>query len=378
MRKDKLLKLTFLFISLLTISFARADLSMLLQSPQGNISSSTWSNALTSYLSQCADGDCPCVLVVAEGIQGQDTSANMWIGSFAQGQTSQIWAGYASRLANSGQNNESVSMDTNLCKRRNGVASIVNGQACIPGRSCKDPSVYRALADDLGLPDDVALTSFYFSTPMQNETYKFHDFYPCNSPPCPATLGCLGLERHAMKSLCLNYMGSDGSNGIEAPEKGGVWLYFHNINQPSQNTGSQQSAEQGLSKFENGLCSNVAMSDLNSGASVSGTSYSDGSNSDESSGGSGGSGGMDFGNMALQSGNIINENLAQSMEDSKELTEEHKAYQEEINKQKAFTIESCVKTTSEACPNADSNSVQSYCDAPSEVQRSGCKFGEEA
>ncbi len=324
-------------------------------------------------MSQCSSGDCPCVLVVAEGISGENTSANMWIGTFKGGMATELWSGYASRLANSGQNDSSVSMDTDLCKRRNGVASIVNGEACIPGRSCRDPSIYRNLARELGLPQDVALTSFYFSTPMQNETYKFHDFYGCNSPPCPATLGCLGLERHAMKSLCLNYMGSDGSNGINTQENGGVWLYFHNINAPSQNMGSLPMAGEGFNKFsKGGLCSHIPTTHLSTGASVSGTDYSSG-DGDSSGGGNGGSSG-DY--MSLMSGtsNIVNERLQQQQA---EQAAEQEQLLAKVDEQAAFTTQSCIKTTTEACPNADESAISQYCSDPEGVERSGCDFGGE-
>ncbi len=368
-----------------------ADINSLLQSPQGNISSNVWSNAVTSYLSQCAGGQCPCVLVVAEGIQGNNTSTNMWIGSFKEGMVSELWSGYGSRLANSGQNDESVSMDTGPCKKRNGDATVSGNEACLmrtkngkPYPSCRPLTQYRSIMQELDIPDGVATTSFYFSTPMQNETYKFHDYYTCNTLPCTGTAGCLGLDRQAMKSLCLNYMGSNGSNGYTAEEKGGVWLYFHNLNQPSQNVGSRESAEQGLKAFEQGHCSNIPIVSLSSGEIVSGVSVAGSSGSDFSGdsysggSGSGSGGGMDMGSMALQSGNIVNDSLKQNMENNKAMMEQQAALQEKLDQQKQFTVDSCIKTTTDACPNAQSGNIENYCSAPDEVKRSGCKFGEEA
>ena len=363
-----------LFISSLPIS---AEFMNIAQSPQGNISSQVWSSAVTSYMSQCSDGDCPCVLVVAEGISGQNTSANMWIGTFKGGMPTELWSGYGSRLANSGQNDENVSMDTDLCKRRNGVATVSGNTACIPGRSCRDVSVYRNLADQLGLPDDVALTSFYFSTPMQEEVYKFHDFYECSSPPCPSTLGCLGLERFAMKSLCLNYMGSDGSNGINAPERGGAWLYFHNTGQPSQNMGSSAMAEQGYDRFSQaGLCSNVSSVHLSSGEMASATDVGGSSSGNDNQSGSGSGG--NSGQLISQASNLINETLQKNIESEQALIEEHKSQQEEIEAAAKAVIQSCQQTTVEACPNADESAISRYCDDPEGVARSGCKFGDEA
>ncbi len=366
-----------IFIFTFFMNFAYADFNTLLSAPQGGISSEVWQGALTSYMSQCSSSECPCVLVIAEGISGQDTSANMWIGTFKGGMATELWSGYASRFANNGQNDRSVSMDTDLCKRRNGVAEVSNGQACIPKRKCKDPSVYKNLADQLGLPEGVALTSFYFSTPMQNETYKFHDFYACNSPPCPATLGCLGLERHAMKSLCLNYMGSDGSNGINAQENGGAWLYFHNEGPPSQNTGSLPMAGQGFNKFaEGGLCSHIPTVSLSSGEIVSGTDYS-GSGSDSSNSASSGENAM---SLISGTGDIVNQRLQEQQQNRglPSISEEHEQFQKSIEEQRALTTESCVKTTTEACPNAESSAISEYCADPEGVERSGCEFGGES
>jgi len=366
------LKFIFLALSCSTQLSTMADFNQLIQSPPSNISSNVWQSALTSYMSQCAGGDCPCVLVIAEGIPGQNTSAQMWIGTFKDGLTSELWSGYASRLANSGQNDENVSMDTNLCKRRNGVATMQGGMACIPGRRCKDPSVYRSIAQQLGLPDDVALTSFYFSTPMQNEMYKFHDFYGCNSPPCPQTLGCLGLERQAMKNLCLSYMGSDGSNGINAPERGGVWLYFHNTGQPSQNSGSLPMAGQGYNRLaEGGLCSNILTTHLSSGESVAGTSNGGSSGSSYSSERPQGKTGS---SPMVRLTDSVNQLLQESQERQKAIQEG----KQEFEQQEAFTIEACKKTTREACPNAEDSKIGQYCEDQENIAHNGCQFDQEA
>lgn len=367
----------FFILSLLICTSLSADFSSLLSSPQGNISPQVWSEALTSYMSQCSSGNCSCVLVVAEGITGDIKSANMWIGTFKGGMATELWSGYASRLATSNQNTQSVSKDTNPCKRRNGVASIKHGMACIPGRKCKDPSIYRNLADELGLPEGVALTSFYFSTPLQNEMYKFHDFYPCKTPPCPGTLGCLGLERHAMKSLCLNYMGSDGSNGVKAPENGGVWLYFHNMGAPSQNVGSESQAQLGFEKFEKaGLCSNIPSISLSSGEVVNGVDFSGGSSSSRSERGSFGGSAGNYMQLMQGTNQIVNDTIKQQQQTRglPTISEQHKKFLESIQKSKETTAKSCITTTTKACPNVDSSTISQWCAKPEKSQRNGCKF----
>ncbi|MCF8058474.1 MAG: hypothetical protein K9K67_04205 [Bacteriovoracaceae bacterium] len=340
----------------------------LLRAPLGNISQSVWRNALVSYLSQCV-GECPCALVVSEGIQGDINSANMWIGTFKDGQPTELWSGLASRLASGDQNRENVSMPTDRCKRRNGVAEVRGNQACIPQRSCRDVSVYRSLADELGLPENVALTSFYFSTPMQNEMYKFHDFYPCTSTPCPATLGCLGLERHAMKALCLNHMGSNGSNGIEAPERaGGVWLYFHNTGRPNQNPGDEDSAFAGYrSLAQNGKCSNVSTANLSSGELMSPSSIL------ASGGGrttSGRSPSSSNGGGLLQG---FNQLAGLGQQQGQERGEEQALSPQQEQFQRAIRRE-CNQTTAEACPNVSESIINEYCEDVRRFTRNACEF----
>lgn len=349
---------------------AEQKLGMILSNPPSGIERGVWENAVTSQLSQCANGDggdCKCALVVSQGIQGDIYSATMWIGTFARGEQTTLWTGYASRKASADQNRTSVNMPTNRCKRRNGVATVTGNRACVPGRQCRDASVYRALIAELGLPPTVALTSFYFSTPMQNETYKFHDFYGCRSPRCPATLGCLGLERHAMKDLCLRHMGSDGSNGINEPERGGVWLYFHNVGSPGMR-GSRQAAVQGFENMMTGrVCGQTSTAQLGDGSSYvnPGDYAASGEGEDYSSGGDSVGSAMQvmqgFGNGSYQPSE------APQGAETPEQKEAQAAYIEEV-------INACEQTVSEACPNVESNVIRDYCANQRSYKRGSCEF----
>lgn len=178
-----------------------------------------------------------------------------------------------------------------------------------------------------------------------------------------------------MKSLCLNYMGSDGSNGIKAQENGGVWLYFHNINAPSQNMGSLSMAEEGFKNFSQaGLCSHIPTIHLSSGAKVSGTNFNDDSSSNSASTRSVGSSAGNY--MSLMSGtsDIVNQRL---QEQQTQRAEEREKLLASIEEQDKFTSESCVKTTTEACPDADESAISRYCSDPEGVERIGCEFAGE-
>lgn len=375
------LGLAFLLITSAMAQDSAANLQNLLNQPLAYISGDVWKKALTSYLSKCK-GNCPCSLVVAEGISGNDTSAKMWIGTFKGGSAVELWSGRASRLANSGQNDTSVNMDTNLCKRRNGVASVAGDNCCIPGRTCRSCSVYKSIAADLGLPDTVELTSFYFSTPMHNETYKFHDFYGCPRNECPATLGCLGLERHAMKALCMNHMGSDGSNGVTAPERGGTWLYFHNINAPPS-SGSEEEAKQGLERLARGeICTDTSTAHLGSGQLMSPGDYaidpqstSPSSNntaghksndSTDSNSGGGGNGGQlaaaSIGAVGVVAGAYYASKAGDDAADAEadEAAGESRGY--------------CRDSITKSCEMRTQAEIDQYCSKPIAYDRVGCTF----
>lgn len=359
---------------------AQAAFDNLVSSSPSGIEQSVWRNAVTSQLSACANGetgDCKCALVIAQGIQGDIYSATMWVGTFKwegnQMAPKTLWSGYASRKASGDQNRESVNMPTDRCKRRNGVASrLGNGMAQIPGRTPRPVSTYTNLIAELGLPSNVALTSFYFSTPMQNETYKFHDFYACRSPSCPATLGCLGLERHAMKDLCLRHMGSNGSNGIDAPERGGVWLYFHNIQSPGMR-GSRQAAIQGTRQFMNGACAQTSTARLGDGSSYvaelgnySASGLGDGATSYDGSSGSAVGSSLQamqaFGNSGYQPPQAPGEG------DTPEQQEAFAAYTREV-------VDACQETVSSSCPQLELDIVRDYCaDNESYVRKGRCEL----
>jgi|GEM_PF-2584509 len=375
-----LLPFTFVVLSSLVFAQPGADtqrLQSILSDPPDGINSDVWRGAVISYLSQCAGGgqDCKCALVIAQGIQGDVSSTTMWIGTFKGGSPIRLWTGYGSRLAVSHQNTTSVNMPTDRCKRRNGIATVSGDQACIPGRRCRHVSVYRDLADELGLPADVALTSFYFSTPMHNEMYKFHDFYGCSQPPCPGTLGCLGLERQAMRALCLNHMGSNGSNGIDAPERGGAWLYFHNNSTPPSR-GSEMTAAEGLAKFEQGMvCGDTSTAHLSSGELIAPDArYGDGAgggNSEEyysNNGMNPVSSGMEVMNQMGAAG--YSPNGVPSSGDA--YGDPAKSEQdEELTRQ---VIDSCQGTVQNSCPEVEGAVVREYCANPRAFRRGSCEF----
>ena len=368
--------LYFLLLSLVAVtSFANRDdpaqeayQELLRNAPQG-IDNSVWRKAVTSQLSACAQGktgDCKCTLVLAQGIQGDIYSATMWIGTFTRGGNNYLvpkalWTGYASRKASSDQNRESVNMPTDRCKRRNGIGETVSpGMVRIPGRRPRPTSTYISLMQELGLPQDYInrgiYTSFYFSTPMQDEMYKFHDFYGCRSPQCPATLGCLGLERQAMKDLCLRHMGSDGSNGIDRPETSGVWLYFHNIGAPRER-GNDSLAVEGVRRFMAGTCSNTDLAELGDGSSSELGNYAASGLGDSATDYDGSSGNavassmqamQAFGNSGYQPPG------APEGVETPEQQEAHAAYTREV-------VDACQDTVSSSCPNLDSNVVRDYC-----------------
>jgi hypothetical protein len=348
----------------------RERLNMLLSSPLGGISNGVWSSALTSYLSQC-EGDCPCALVIAEGDSGDIHSTDMWIGAFKDGQPTELWSGRSARHA--GKNRVNVSMSTDRCKKRNGVAEVRGNQACIPNRDCRPAAVYRALIRELGLPDGVALTSFYFSTPMQIERYKFHDFYACSESRCPSTLGCLGLERQSMKALCLNHMGSNGSNGIDAPERGGVWLYFHNTGRPDGNSGSEAQAARGLANLANGKCSNVSTAHLSSGQIMSPTSILANNRGSRSSGrgpaSSSGGGGYGAAQLGLQG--VQQVGAASQPQDGQGQVE-----RPQEDKSVEIISNQCAETTSKACPNVPNSTIRDYCRDVERYDRRACEFEE--
>lgn len=229
-----------------------------------------------------------------------------------------------------------------------------------------------SLIEELGLPPTVALTSFYFSTPMQNEMYKFHDFYPCSSPSCPSTLGCLGLERFAMKDLCLRHMGSNGSNGIDEPERGGVWLYFHNIRSPGIR-GSEQQAIEGARQFMRGTCASTSTARLGDGSSyvsdlgghgVSGPG--DGATDYDGSSGSAAGSAMQamqaFGNSSYQPPE------APQGAQTPEQQEAFAAYTREV-------VDACQDTVNSSCPELDPQIVRDYCaDQESYVSGGSCEL----
>lgn len=232
-------------------------------------------------------------------------------------------------------------------------------------------SAYTNLIQELGLPSDVALTSFYFSTPMQNEMYKFHDFYPCSSPQCPSTLGCLGLERHAMKDLCLRHMGSNGSNGIDAPERGGVWLYFHNISSPGVR-GSAAAAVQGVRQFMNGTCSQTSTARLGDGSSyVSPGNFAASGLGDGAMDYSGSSGSaVDSSLQAMQAFGNSGYQPPQAPEgaETPEQQEAHAAFTREI-------VSVCQETVNDSCPNLDPQIVNDYCsDHEAYVREGDCQL----
>ncbi len=371
----KIISFVLVYLISLTVSsndnLDRERLNNLLRAPLGGISNGVWSSALTSYLSQC-EGDCPCALVIAEGDSGDIHSTDMWIGTFKDGQPTELWAGRSARHA--GENTVNVSMSTDRCKTRNGVAEVRGNQACIPKRDCRPASVYRALIRELGLPDGVALTSFYFSTPMQNEKYKFHDFYACSESRCPSTLGCLGLERQSMKALCLNHMGSNGSNGIDAPERGGVWLYFHNTGRPQSNSGSEAQAARGLANLANGKCSNVSTAHLSSGQIMSPTSILATNRGSRSSGRGPASSSGGGGYAAMQQGLQGVQQIGTAYQPQDEKEEEEGSQQE----RESFEVISnqCAETTSKACPNVANTTIRDYCRDVERYDRRACEFEE--
>lgn len=339
-----------------------AEYNQIASNPPNGISQSVWAGATQSFLSQINNGsNAKCVLVIAEGRQGDITSANMWIGHFLQGSSQSLWSGYASRFAVPHQNTTSVNMPTDRCKRRNGLAEVKGNEACIRDR-CLDISVYRNMIDDLGLPPDVAITSFYFSTPLQKEVYKFHDFYGCSEPPCPQTLGCLGLERHTMKSLCVNYMGNNGSNGLDTPEKGGVWLYFHNMGAPPS-LGSPQEAGLGLQKLKNGsACANVTPVNLASGELQNISAPNSSGISDEQAI-----------SQHYESEGVNGADLAQSL--SQMSPELAKQIAEQKTEEIGELVAMCESVVVQSCPDADIPLVREYCANQRAYERKGsCEF----
>lgn len=356
----------------------RFDDQILTPPAESGIDRGVWENAVISQLSQCANvenennsEDCKCALVIAQGVRDIYTT-RMWIGTFARGSVNTLWQGYASRKASADQNRTSVNMRTNRCKRRNGVASVSGNRACIPGRQCRDVSVYRALVAELGLPPTVALTSFYFSTPMQNETYKFHDFYPCSASSCPATLGCLGLERHAMKDLCVRHMGSNGSNGIDAPERGGAWLYFHNISSPGVE-GSKEMAFQAYKKMATGrtLCASTSTARLGDGSDwAPAGDYAltgDGDGATDYSGSSGSASGSAMQAMQAFGNSGYQPPAPPQGAETPEQQEAQAAYTKQI-------IDACEATVADACPRVDANVIRDYCADNRAYRRGSCEF----
>jgi hypothetical protein len=367
--------LYFLFWSVVTVtSFANQNdpapeaFRRLASDPPSGIDGSVWREAVTSQLSQCANGeggDCKCTLVVAQGIQGDIASVTMWIGTYRWENNSLVpktlWSGYGSRKASGDQNRTSVNMPTDRCKRRNGIGSEVSpGMVQIPGRRPRPTSTYINLMQELGLPQEYInqgiYTSFYFSTPMHNEMYKFHDFYPCSSPSCPATLGCLGLERLAMKDLCLRHMGSNGSNGFDEPEKGGVWLYFHNIGAP-ESRGSEGQAIEGTRSFMRGTCSSTSLAELGDGSTPITGSFAASGIGDSAMDYDGSSGNAVSSSMqAMQAFGNSGYQPPQAPEgaETPEEQEAYAAYTREV-------VDACQDTVSSSCPNLDSNVVRDYC-----------------
>ncbi|MCR9203806.1 MAG: hypothetical protein NXH75_04455 [Halobacteriovoraceae bacterium] len=355
----------------------RFEQEILTPPSDAGIDQNVWQNAVISQLSQCANvdneensEDCKCALVVAQGVRDIYTT-RMWIGTFAGGTTTPLWQGFASRKASADQNRTSVNMRTNRCKRRNGVATVSGNQACIPGRRCRDASIYRNLVAELGLPPTVALTSFYFSTPMHNETYKFHDFYPCTESRCPATLGCLGLERFAMKDLCLRHMGSNGSNGIDAPERGGAWLYFHNINSPGVE-GDRDTAFRAYKKMAQGtLCANTSTARLGDGSPWTpsgGHSLTEsGFGGDQYDGSSGSASGSAMQAMQAFGNSGYQPPAPPEGAETPEQQEAQAAYTKQI-------IDACEETVSDACPQVESNVIRDYCADQRSYERGSCEF----
>jgi hypothetical protein len=341
------------------------------------ITSDVWKSAWTTYLASCSGGTCPCSIVIADGkhSEGQNDgrSVRMWIGTIGGGQKSELWSGWGSKL-NKGfhERNPESGNDINytaelpLCKRRVGGGEVRGDEVCVEyaaGDSCRPISQFRTYMASLGVPESAGYTSFYFSVPMHNETYKFHDFYGCQGPSCPRTLGCLGLEKKAMKDLCVNHLGSDGTNGfnVARPQDGGAWLYFHNTGRPPEASSDQEAAFQGFRRLKN-TCQGVSRAQLETGTLLPGSAVASGGQNSYSGGGTGGGGmGPMSGFQPYGEGATESQNMMAEAGDTANLA----------------TLESCIESTAKACPRASSDMISRYCQDQRGVERCGCGFEEE-
>lgn len=388
---------------------------MLLSSPGGGINSETWKNAVISQLSQCGNsgGDCKCTLVIAEGI-GADSSANLWIGTLSRGETTTLWEGKASRNSGSGFNSGNSNMPLGSCRENLGDSSLTDKSTCLPELGCRDVTLYRGLADGVGTSPSETTTIHHYSTALQNGNHFFHDFYPCDSEPCPATQGGLGLDRGVMKQLCSQHI-----NGT------GAWLYFENTSSPGP-LGSQESAFEGYKNMVKGnTCSNVSMASLSGGSfstsdqaiamddfdppsdyvnSSEGihnevqrrSSYREPSSSGSSGGMGSGYGGSDYNDasndpyseqsQANQQGQgedgggpELQIPIPPKGKDEDQEEKERKQREEEIRKKNedAVTqhiIKSCETTTFHVCAQVSANIIKAYCANPRLFKRSSCIF----
>lgn len=365
----------------------QAELEALLSQPAEGMSPDVWRSAWSDYLSNCSEGSCECVLVIADGSTTDKRSVKMWLGTLGGGELSTLWTGWGSRLLPGGKEDEPLAGYTDnvsmalekRCARRNGEGTVRGDQVCVRIQqgtsnerdSCAPLGTYREYMDSLGIPESAGYSSFYFSHPMTEETYKFHDFWGCSQPPCPRTRGCLGLEKHAMKALCLNHMGSLGQdqegrfgNGFEEPRKGGAWLYYHNTGSP----GSGGNPLQGYRALKNGTCSDVSRADLSTGGMA--TSAPVGGESRGSRRGGSSGGGDPAGMMSMMGGGAGQVN---------QIDQDPAAYAPGQQDDNQALIEdmrvNCINHIKEACEEVRDTSIpQEYCEDSENFTRNGCEF----
>lgn len=239
--------------------------NQLLSQVPSNISSDTWKGALHSYFSNCASGQCKCLLMISE--HKANTAQYSWAGGFKGGSVQQVLGTWGGQNYGAWSNNYNAPLTT--CHTGNAIVGNGDGgDGCCVDRNGQDICsgkcrYYQNRADVLGIPDERRNRKIYFASTLSGPYYLHEEATKCKGPPCGRSAGCIRIYARAMKDLCTNYIGSNATAlGRSYPENGGAYYYLRNSSNPAG--GSRAQAIKGLERYQS-RCGGQRLSEIGSG-----------------------------------------------------------------------------------------------------------------